>query len=191
MGASVRVLLVAALVSGPLAAAPRVLDLDTAATTIDVRFGATLQTVRGNLGPVSGSILFDDRVGNPASGEVVIDLLEAETGVGRRDRKMHQKILETQRYPRAVFRLERLDLPNPLHEGRNSIQLHGALDFHGTVHPISLLSQVTVRGDRLIATGATTIPYIDWGLADPSYLLLRVAKEVRAEVRAGGRLRAP
>lgn len=176
--------------ASPLLAAPRLLEIDANATWIDLRFGATLQTVRGKLGPVAGTLRFDDQTGNPVRGEVVIDLLEAETGVGRRDRKMHSKILQTDRYPRAVFRVERLDLPEPLREGRGSLQLHGVLDFHGAQHPLSLPAQVLVRGDLLTGTGSVMIPYISWGLADPSYLLLRVAKEVRAEVHVGGRLRA-
>jgi polyisoprenoid-binding protein YceI len=179
------------LLAVPLAAAPRLLELDGARTAIEVRFGATLQTVRGTLGPVAGTIEFDDQSGNPARGEVVIDLLEARTGVGRRDRKMHEKILETPRYPRAVFEVERLDLPSPLHEGRNTVQLHGTVDFHGSRHPLSLPAVVTVRGDEVTATGTTTVPYVDWGLRDPSYLLLRVAKEVRVDVRAAGLLKAP
>lgn len=182
---------VVVLVASPLAAAPRQLELDLNATWIDLRFGATLQTVRGKLGPVAGTLSFDDQVGNPASGEVVIDLVQASTGVARRDRKMHAKILQTDRYPRAVFRLERLDLPAALHEGQNTLQLHGTLDFHGATHPLSLPALASVRGDRLTARGSVVIPYIAWGLADPSYLLLRVAKEVRAEVQVGGRLRVP
>jgi polyisoprenoid-binding protein YceI len=173
----------------PLAGAPRRLELDTSQTALNVRFGATLQTVRGTLGPVSGMLEFDDQVGNPARGEVVVDLLSADTGVDRRDRKMHRKILETDRYPRAVYRLERLDLTAPLRDGRNTIQLHGALDFHGRVHPLSLLAEVAVRGQRLTARATTTIPYVAWGLDDPSYLLLRVAKEVKVEVQAAGWLR--
>lgn len=180
-----------ALAAGALAAAPRLLELDTQSTWIELRFGATLQTVRGRLGPIAGTLSFDDQRGNPASGEVVIDLLQAETGVARRDRKMHAKILETGRYPRAVFRLERLDLPEPLREGQNTVQLHGALEFHGATHPLSLTALATVRGDRLTAKGSVVIPYIAWGLDDPSYFLLRVAKEVRAEVSVGGRLRLP
>lgn len=179
------------LIAAPLAAAPRVLELDAARTAIELRFGATLQTVRGALGPVAGTIQFDDETGNPAQGAVVIDLVEASTGVARRDRKMHQKILETSEYPRAVFRVERLDLPSPLRQGRNTLQLHGTLEFHGERRPLALPALAMVEGDELTATGTVDIPYVEWGLRDPSYLLLRVAKQVRAAVRAVGTLRSP
>jgi polyisoprenoid-binding protein YceI len=182
---------VAVTVAAPLAAAPRLLELDGARTSIEVRFGATLQNVRGRLGPVAGTVEFDDQTGNPAGGAIVVDLLEADTGVARRNRKMHEKILETQRYPRAVFSLERIDLPSPLRPGRNTLQLHGVLDLHGSRHALSLPVVAIVEGEEVTATGFTTIPYVEWGLRDPSYLLLRVAKEVRVDVKATGRLKTP
>ena len=177
--------------ASPLAAAPRLLELDGARSAIEVRFGATLQTVRGRLGPIAGTIQFDDATGNPARGAIVIDLLDSATGVGRRDRKMHEKILETPRYPRAVFTLERVDLPSPLRQGRNTLQLHGVLDFHGAQRPLSLPVEAVVDGEEVAGTGFAIIPYVEWGLRDPSYWLLRVAKEVRVDVRTVGLLKTP
>jgi hypothetical protein len=34
------------------------------------------------------------------------------------------------------------------------------------------------------------VPYLDWGLQDPSFFILRVEKEVRVTIHAVGRLTA-
>jgi polyisoprenoid-binding protein YceI len=175
------------LVPGELRAAPRSFVLDPARTILVARFGATLQRVRANLGSAAGTIRFDDR-GGPARGDIVLDLTQAETGVGRRDRKMHEKILETPKYPRAVLHLERLDLPEGLRPGTNHLQLHGPLEFHGETRPIAIPLVAEVAGDNVTANGSIVVPYVEWGLTDPSWLLLRVAKSVTVEIQAAGRL---
>jgi polyisoprenoid-binding protein YceI len=181
---SLAVLLAAA---APLAAENLVLELDPRETTVSLRFGATLHTVHGSLGKTSGRIEFDPATG-AASGEVVVDLTGATTGNDRRDRKMHERILATGRYPQAVFHLERVNLPRPLRQGENDLQLHGTVDFHGASHPVSLSARATLTGNQVRASGWLEVPYVQWGIPDPSFFLLRVAKVVTVEVTAVGRL---
>jgi polyisoprenoid-binding protein YceI len=119
---------------------------------------------------------------------VVIDLRRATTGVERRDKKMHEKILETARFPNAVFHVERVNVPRTLRQGTNDLQLHGTLDFHGGRHPVSLSAQATLEGNQVRASGWLEIPYVDWGIPDPSFFVLRVAKVVTVEITAVGRL---
>lgn len=165
-----------------------VFHLDAEETSVDFQLGATLHTVQGSLGSASGRIAFDPASGL-AAGEVVIDLTGAETGVERRDSKMHEKILETDRFPKAVYRVERIDVPDRhLELGRNDLQLHGTLEFHGATHPVSVPAVASLEGDRVSATAWIEVPYVEWGLPDPSFFVLRVGKSVRVEIEAAGRL---
>jgi len=174
--------------AGPASAAEMlVLHLDPENTSVDFLLDATMHTVHGHLGSASGRIAFDP-ASALATGELVIDLADAETGVGRRDRKMHEKILETDRYPTAVFRVNRLDLPQSLQQGRNELQLHGELELRGARHAVAVPAVAILDGDRITATAWLEIPYIDWGLEDPSFFVLRVAKTVRVEIETAGRL---
>ena len=170
-----------------LSAEPVTFELDAAATTIEFTFGATLHTVDGTIRAKEGSIHIDPETGT-ASGRVVIDATSARTGNDRRDRKMHEKILESQRYPEMVFEIERLSGKlNPV--GQSEIELHGTLEMHGTRRPIALPATVmTADGKTVTGTGTLILSYRDWGLADPSFFLLRVEKDVHVTVKAVGRI---
>jgi polyisoprenoid-binding protein YceI len=172
--------------AAPAAAETVVLQLDPQATHVSFSFGATFKGVRGGLDVREGQITLAPETG-AAGGRIVLDLTSARTGVIRRDRKMHQKILESAQYPLATFYPERVD--GRLHrEGSSDIQIHGRLDFHGASHEIGIVATAKAHGDQVTANGFFTIPYIAWGLRDPSFFILRVAKEVRVDVQAVGRL---
>lgn len=170
-----------------LSAEPVTFKLDPTATTIEFTFGATLHRVDGTLRAKEGTIHIDPETGT-ASGRIVIDATSAKTGNARRDRKMHAKILESQRYPEMVFEIERLSGKlNPI--GQSEIELHGTLEMHGTRRPIALpVTVMTTDGKMVTGTGTLILPYLKWGLADPSFFILRVEKEVRVTVKAVGRI---
>ena len=180
-------LLVSALcLASVLSAEPLTFQLDAKATTVEFTFGATLHTVDGTLHAKEGTVRVDPEAGT-ATGRIVLDATSARTGNDRRDRKMHEKILESQRYPEMVFEIERLSGKlNPL--GQSEIELHGTLEMHGTRRPLALPATVTSDGKTVSGTGTLILSYLDWGLADPSFFILRVEKEVRVTVKAVGRI---
>jgi hypothetical protein len=45
-----------------------------------------------------------------------------------------------------------------------------------------------VTGTALRASGTLRVPYVEWGLEDPSNLFLRVAKQVEVRLEAQGAL---
>ena len=170
----------------PMPSGALTLELDPSQSTLRLTFGATLHTVHGTIGIEQGTLRFDPAT-HQASGKVYIDMTTASTGNGRRDRKMHEKILETPRFPRAVFTLERLDGTfNPA--GTSDMVMHGTLDFHGDSRSMVLPARVRVEGDRLTGRCHLKIPYVEWGLDDPSFLLLRVEKTVDVDVQVVGRV---
>ncbi len=162
-----------------------VLRVDPGASSLDFVLGATLHTVHGRLGSPSGRIAFDPASGD-ATGEVDLDLTKSDTGIDRRDRKMHDQVLATDRYPMAVYHVEQVDLPAGLHQGENDVQLHGTLELKGESHPVDVPATATLDGRRVRAVATIEIPYVDWGLHDPSFFVLRVAKQVEVEMTIVG-----
>jgi len=170
----------------PLAAETLTFTLDPATTTIELGFGATLHSVAGTLQVKEGTIRLDPATGQ-ASGRIVIDATSAETGVTRRDKKMHEKILESPKFPLMVFTVERVSgMLN--RTGRSEIELHGTLAMHGVQRPMDLVVTAKANGDKIAAVGHVTIPYLKWGMADPSFFILRVDKEVHVQIKANGSL---
>jgi polyisoprenoid-binding protein YceI len=173
----------------PLGAEPLTFELDPAATHVDLFFTATLHSVDGLLRAKSGTLQLDPEAGT-AHGRIVLDATSAATGNSQRDEKMHEKILESRQFPEIVFDVDKIS--GTLHrEGRSDVLLSGTIEMHGVRRPAELPATVLVEGDRIRATGNITIPYLEWGLRDPSFFVLRVAKEVQVAVHAAGRLQGP
>jgi polyisoprenoid-binding protein YceI len=173
----------------PLAAAERTLHLDPAKTEIAFTLGATLHTVEGTARLESGEIRFDPETGE-ASGRVAVAAASADTGNEGRDRDMHEKVLESARYPEIAF------IPAGVAGtfdpgGTSHLTLRGSLEIHGASHPLSLDVEVVADGGRLTARTAFAVPYVEWGMKDPSKFVLRVDKHVDVTVVAVGELDPP
>ena len=148
-------------------------EADPKATFITFTFGATLHTVSGALQAKQGTAQIDTETG-AASGWIVLEAPTTTTDNSRRDRKMHEKILESKRFPDIVFDVQRVS-GKINRTGHSDLQLHGTLDFHGNRRFLVLPVAVISEGNRVTVTGDLLIPYVEWGLKDAS-LLLRVKR---------------
>jgi polyisoprenoid-binding protein YceI len=166
----------------------RVPVLDPAASKVSFTLEATGHDVEGMLAVQSGRIAFDPATG-AASGEIAIDLKSAQTGNKSRDKTMQQDVLESDAHPLAVFRAQKLN-GTVAPSGTSQVTLDGTLSLHGAEHKVSLPAKVEVQNGRLKAETRLTIPYVDWGLHDPSIAFLRVAKAVSVKVLAEGSITA-
>ena len=180
------IILVAAFAAVSAHAQQRVLVLNPEASKVSFTLEATGHDVEGSFVLKNGRIAFDPATG-AASGEIAIDLKSAETGNKSRDKTMHEDVLETGKYPMAVFRAEKVRGSVP-DSGTGQVTLDGTLSFHGADHKVSLPAKIDVQNGRVRADTQFEIPYVEWGLEDPSVVMLRVAKVVSVRVRAEGTL---
>lgn len=164
-------------------AAEQVVTLDPAASEVTFTLDSALHEVHGSFDLERGQITFDLATGR-ASGSVVLDATSAQTGNGMRDDKMHDKVLESDRYPEIELVARAVNGRVP-----GKVRLDGTLRLHGDDHPVRLeLALKPESGDRVTAEASFAVPFIDWGLADPSLPLLKVAEQVQVRVIARGRV---
>ncbi len=181
-------LLIALAAHMPLGAAESVFTLDPARTQISFTLSSVLHTVHGSFQLKQGTVRFDPANGQ-ASGEVVVDARSGETGNSGRDSKMHKTVLESAKYPQIVFRPDRIEGAFPA-EGSAMLQVHGTFSIHGADHEMTIPIEVQRETDQISATMRFRVPYIQWGMKNPSTLFLRVSDTVDMEVHAIGRLAA-
>ncbi|MCU0230348.1 MAG: YceI family protein [Acidobacteria bacterium] len=173
--------------AAPAAAAGElIVTVEPAATRVAFALRATLHGVEGRIPLESGEIRFDPTTGR-ASGKLVFAAAKATTDNEKRDRKMHVEVLESAKYPEAVFVPERIEgLFN--NTGLSKLALIGSLTIHGASHPLTVPLDVRAAGSTVTVKGSFVIPYVAWGMKDPSAFLLRVAKEVEVMVESTGAL---
>jgi polyisoprenoid-binding protein YceI len=170
----------------PAATQQAQLTLDPAKTRIDWTLGDVLHTVQGTFQLKSGSFVFDPKTGE-AIGQIIVDASSGNSGNGTRDSKMKKEILETARYPDIVF------VPKHVSGfifGQESatVQVAGIFTIHGGTHDLTLTLPVVVKGNAVEARTKFDVPYVDWGMKNPSTLFLKVDKIVQISISAVGEL---
>jgi polyisoprenoid-binding protein YceI len=142
--------------------------------------------VEGTFHVQSGSIVFDPRT-QKISGSVIVAAGSGNSGEPSRDKKMNTDILDTADFAEVTFApgsYQGTIAPS----GDSTIQVFGIFTLHGTPHDLTLPMQIHIDGTSLTAKGHFTVPYVKWGLKDPSIFVLKVAKEVDIDLTLNGRL---
>jgi polyisoprenoid-binding protein YceI len=175
-------LLLALSAAGLASAADTALRLEPAHTEVNWVLADVLHTVKGTFALKSGSLKFDPAAGT-ASGRIVIDATSGNSGSDARDSRMHKNVLESARFPEIVF--EPQSFTGEFHPGGTSqLTVHGLFSIHGASHPLDL--KVTTADSAATVTIDTTfsVPYVAWGMKNPSLLMLKVGDNVQISVHA-------
>jgi polyisoprenoid-binding protein YceI len=109
------------------------------------------------------------------------------SGNDTRDQKMKKEVLETQRFADVSFAPHSYQGSIPA-SGDATIQVTGTFTLHGTPHELTIPIQVHIEGANCTAKTHFSVPFVKWGLKDPSTFVLRVSKEVEIELTLVGHL---
>ena len=93
--------------------------------------------------------------------------------------------MKAQTYPTVTFAPTKFS-GQVKESGDSTGQVDGTFTLIGQAHPISVPMNVHTEGDRFSATGEFTIPYVDWGMKDPSWFVLKVEKQVKVQLKLSG-----
>jgi len=174
------------LVALPASAAEYSLDLKPENTKIGWTLGDTLHIVQGTFRLERGTIVFDPATGK-ASGQIVVNVASGNSGSEARDHRMHANVLESSKFSDSTFTPDRFEgtLAVP---GISTLKLHGVFSLHGMAHEITMNVQAKAVIDRMDASIKFDIPYVAWGMKDPSNFLFKVKKTVEISIETSGTL---
>jgi polyisoprenoid-binding protein YceI len=175
-----------ALLSFPLAFAQQhTIEFDPAQTAIHFTLKTSLHTVHGTFQLKSGRVTFDPATGKLV-GLVAVEAASGESGNSGRDSKMRREILEAEKYPEITF--APLELQGDFQtQGDSQLQVRGTFRLHGQDHDFLIPVRVRISGLDLALDADFTIPYISWGLKNPSTFILRASDTVQLNVHAASK----
>ena len=177
-------LVVMVLAQVPANAEQKTFELDPAQTTVSFTLGDVLHTVHGTFKLKRGNIRFDDATGL-ASGELVVDATSGDSGSKARDGKMHKEILESQKFPEIIFTPQRFK-GTLTPSGKSHLDVDGQFTIHGEAHPMTLGIDADF-GSGTTADTSFDVPYVKWGMKNPSTFILRVNDKVQISIHAVAR----
>ncbi len=145
------------------------LELDPARTAVHFTLRTSLHTVHGTFRLKGGKVSFDPLTGK-ASGLLAVDAASGESGNRGRDAKMHKEVLESHIYPEITF--VPLEVKGGIEmQGDSQVQVTGTFSLHGQDHEVVI---------------NFSVPYISWGLKNPSTFILRASDTVQLSVHSTG-----
>lgn len=160
--------------------------LEPVNTHVAFTLGAALHTVHGTFRLKSGAITFDPATGK-AEGTLVVDAASGQSGNHSRDSKMNREVLEVEKFPEITFTAH--DVVGKLADtGPSHLEVRGVFRIHGQDH--SLVLAVDVQSEAGVAEAITKfeVPYVAWGMKNPSVMFLKVSDKVEIAIQTHARV---
>jgi polyisoprenoid-binding protein YceI len=159
--------------------------IDPAPSEVHFSLGGAHE-VKGIFHLTSGDVTFDRKSGE-MHGSIVVDAGSGESDNKSRDKKMTADQLKAPSFPTITFAPSKFT--GALTDGADSaIQVQGTFTLLGQAHVITVPMTVHIDADHCTASGSFSIPYVSWGMKDPSIVFLKMEKETRIDLKLVGSL---
>ena len=180
----IAVFFLAATVVPSALAQQRTFTVNADTSEVKMTLNTTHEVVNGTFHVQSGSIAFDASAGK-MSGSIVVAAGSGKTGNGSRDKKMNKDILKVEQFATVSF--EPKSYAGSLAAtGDSTIQVTGTFTLLGTPHEITVPMQVHLEGASGTAKGHFVVPYVQWGLKNPSFLVWKAENDVAIDLNFVG-----
>jgi polyisoprenoid-binding protein YceI len=156
------------------------------ASEVRMTLNTTHEVVSGMFHIQSGSIEFD-RSNPKMSGLVTVLAGSGKTGNDSRDKKMNKDILKVDQYTTVSF------APNTYTgtiapSGDSTIQVSGVFTLLGNGHDLTIPIEVHIDGSKATAKAHFIVPYVAWGLKNPSFLIWKAENDVAIDLNLAGQI---
>jgi polyisoprenoid-binding protein YceI len=156
------------------------------ASEVKMTLKTTHELVNGAFHIQSGSIEFD-RSNPKMSGSVAVLAGSGKTGNDSRDKKMNKEILKVEQ--NAIVSFEPKSYAGAIApSGDSTIQVTGIFTLLGTPHEITVPVLMHLDGTSATAKTHFVVPYVQWGLKNPSFFIWKADNDVAIELSLTGRL---
>ena len=146
----------------------------------------THEIVNGTFHVQSGSIEFDGS--NPKmSGLVVVLAGSGKTGNDSRDKKMYKDILKVDQYTTVSF-VPKTYSGTIAPSGNSTIQVSGVFTLLGNPHDLTIPMQIHIDGSKATAKAQFVVPYVQWGIKNPSFLIWKAENDVAIDLSLVGNI---
>jgi hypothetical protein len=151
---------------------------------VKTTLNTTHEVVIGVFHVQSGSIGFD-RSNSKMSGSVVVIDGSGKTGNDSRDKKMYRDVLQIEQH--ATISFEPKTYAGAIaSSGDSTIQVSGIFTLLGTPHEITVPMLVHLDGTNATAKAHFVVPYVQWGLKNPSFLIWKADDDVAIDLNLAG-----
>jgi hypothetical protein len=154
------------------------------ASEVKMTLKTTHEVVNGAFHIQSGSIAFDEST-RQMSGSVVVLSGSGKTGNDSRDKKMYKDILKVQQYATVSFE-PRTNSSAIAPSGDSTVQVSGVFTLLGAGHEITVPMLIHVEGASATAKAHFVVPYVQWGLKNPSFLIWKAENVVAIDLNLVG-----
>ena len=176
-----------AVILGPAALAQhQIFAVNSDASEVKMKLNTTHEVVNGTFHVQSGSINFD-RTASRISGIVIVAAASGKTGNDSRDKKMNKDILKVDQFATASFAPKTYD-GTIAASGDSTIQVNGVFTLLGTSHDLTIPMQIHIDGSKATAKGQFVVPYVQWGLKNPSFLIWKAENNVGIDLNLVGQI---
>lgn len=165
------------------------LKIEPQSSIVAFSLGDVLHEVHGTFHVQSGTVDFDPSA-SKIGGGVVVAAGSGKSGNDTRDRKMTTEILDAAHFAEVSFAPRNYQgTISPT--GDSKIQVTGVFTLHGAQHELTVPMEIHIEGTSCTVKTHFAVPYVKWGLKDPSTFILRVSKEVEIDLTLVGALTRP
>ena len=156
------------------------------ASEIKMTLDTTHEVVNGTFHIQSGSIEFD-RSNPEMSGSVAVLAGSGKTGNDSRDKKMNKDILKVDQYTTVSF-APKTYTETIAPRGDSTIQVSGVFTLLGNPHNLTISMQIHMDGSKATARAQFVVPYVQWGLKNPSFMFWKAENDVAIDLNLVGQI---